>query len=180
MPDSSANGSNKDLDFIFLFAKSRAGLELELFPCCKGARSRRHAVDLLAEEKFRRRHRPHGRRRIGRQSGLDAGLVDIKVCAVTDVWSGLKFVIQVKNRPKAKPHLALGKRHAGSKRGIHSHAVHALAQPPRKYSGSGYELDRRGRDRAGWAVVRGRRFCARPLVRVGPRHSLAQVDQSSK
>jgi hypothetical protein len=29
--------------------------------------------------------------------------VDIKVCAVTDVWSGLKFVIPVKNRPKSKP-----------------------------------------------------------------------------
>jgi hypothetical protein len=35
-----------------------------------------------------------------RQTGLGAGLVDIKVCAVTDVWSGLKFVIPVKNRPK--------------------------------------------------------------------------------
>jgi hypothetical protein len=37
-----------------------------------------------------------------RQSGLDAGLVDVKVCAVTDVWSGLKFVIPIKNRPKGK------------------------------------------------------------------------------
>lgn len=35
-----------------------------------------------------------------RQHGLNAGLVDIKVCAVTDVWSGLKFVIPVKNRQK--------------------------------------------------------------------------------
>jgi hypothetical protein len=35
-----------------------------------------------------------------RQIGLRAGLVDVKVCAVTDVWSGLKFVIPVKNRPK--------------------------------------------------------------------------------
>lgn len=30
--------------------------------------------------------------------GLDAGLVDIKVCAVSEVWSGLKFVIRVKDR----------------------------------------------------------------------------------
>lgn len=30
--------------------------------------------------------------------GLDAGLVDVKVCAVTDVWSGLKFVRRVKDR----------------------------------------------------------------------------------
>ena len=31
--------------------------------------------------------------------GLDAGLVDVKVCAVTEVWSGLKFVRRVKDRP---------------------------------------------------------------------------------
>ena len=37
---------------------------------------------------------------IVRQIGLDAGLVDTKVCAVNDVWSGLKFVIRVKDRPK--------------------------------------------------------------------------------
>jgi hypothetical protein len=35
---------------------------------------------------------------IVRQIGLDAGLVDIKVCAVTEVWSGLKFVRRVKDR----------------------------------------------------------------------------------
>jgi hypothetical protein len=32
--------------------------------------------------------------------GLDAGLVDVKVCAVTEVWSGLKFVRRVKDRQK--------------------------------------------------------------------------------
>jgi hypothetical protein len=32
--------------------------------------------------------------------GLTAGLVDVKVCAVTDVWSGLKFVRRVKDRIK--------------------------------------------------------------------------------
>jgi len=30
--------------------------------------------------------------------GLSAGLVDVKVCAVTDVWSGLKFVRRLKDR----------------------------------------------------------------------------------
>ena len=34
-----------------------------------------------------------------RQIGLDVGLVDVKVCAVNEVWSGLKFVIRVKDRP---------------------------------------------------------------------------------
>ena len=33
-----------------------------------------------------------------RDIGLAAGLVDVKVCAVTEVWSGLKFVRRVKDR----------------------------------------------------------------------------------
>jgi hypothetical protein len=33
-----------------------------------------------------------------RETGLKNGLVDIKVCAVDEIWSGLKFVIPVKDR----------------------------------------------------------------------------------
>ena len=90
--------TNQDLDFIFLFAKSRAGLELELMPSAKALapagmlwiswpkKSSGVPTDLTED--------------VIRQRGLDAGLVDVKVCAVTDVWSGLKFVTPVKNRPK--------------------------------------------------------------------------------
>lgn len=90
--------TSKDLDFIFLFAKSRAGLEMELWPAAKALapagmlwiswpkKSSGVATDLTED--------------VVRQAGLGAGLVDVKVCAVTDVWSGLKFVIPVKNRPK--------------------------------------------------------------------------------
>jgi hypothetical protein len=93
--------AKQNLDFIFLFAKSRAALHLELMPAAKALapagmlwiswpkKSSGVATDLTED--------------IVRESGLDAGLVDIKVCAVTEVWSGLKFVIPVKNRPKAKP-----------------------------------------------------------------------------
>ncbi len=35
---------------------------------------------------------------IVRDIGLAAGLVDVKVCAVTEVWSGLKFVRRLKDR----------------------------------------------------------------------------------
>jgi len=35
-----------------------------------------------------------------RRVGLAEGLVDIKVCAVDETWSGLKFVIPVKARKK--------------------------------------------------------------------------------
>ncbi len=88
------------LDFVFLFAKTRAGSKLDLVPAARALapagmlwiswpkKSSGVASDL--DENF------------VRQSGLDAGLVDIKVCAVTEVWSGLKFVIPVKDRPKTK------------------------------------------------------------------------------
>ena len=35
---------------------------------------------------------------IVREIGLKNGLVDIKVCAVNEIWSGLKFVIPIKDR----------------------------------------------------------------------------------
>jgi hypothetical protein len=92
-----ASGS---LDFIFLSVKSRAALELDILSAARALapagmlwiswpkKSSGMASDLDEN--------------IVRQSGLDAGLVDIKVCAVTEIWSGLKFVIPVKNRPKAR------------------------------------------------------------------------------
>jgi len=33
-----------------------------------------------------------------RDYGLSTGLVDVKVCAIDETWSGLKFVIRVKDR----------------------------------------------------------------------------------
>ena len=35
---------------------------------------------------------------IVQQTGLKAGLVDVKICAVNEIWSGLKFVYRVKDR----------------------------------------------------------------------------------
>jgi len=92
------NIAAKDLDFIFLFAKSRAGLELELLPA---ARALAPAGMLWISWPKKSSGVPTDlTENVVRQSGLDAGLVDVKVCAVTEVWSGLKFVIPVKNRPK--------------------------------------------------------------------------------
>lgn len=36
-----------------------------------------------------------------RAVGLASGLVDNKVCAIDDTWSGLRFVLRVADRPKA-------------------------------------------------------------------------------
>jgi hypothetical protein len=33
-----------------------------------------------------------------REIGLGAGLVDVKICAVDDVWSGLKFMYRLRDR----------------------------------------------------------------------------------
>jgi len=83
-------------DFAMLFTKSRAELSKQfaklgkvLAPAgmlwaCWPKRSSGVATDLTEDEV--------------RNIGLDAGLVDVKVCAVTDVWSGLKFVRRVKDR----------------------------------------------------------------------------------
>src|SRR5437016_13427067 len=40
---------------------------------------------------------------IVRDIGLAAGLVDVKICAVDEVWSGLKFVFRLKDRIKVDP-----------------------------------------------------------------------------
>ena len=34
--------------------------------------------------------------------GLDAGLVDVKICAIDDTWSGLKFVYRLEDRASRK------------------------------------------------------------------------------
>lgn len=85
-----------NLDFAMMFTKSRAELAREFSQLAK----------LLA---------PAGILWVGwpkktsgvasdldgnvvREIGLAAGLVDVKVCAVTEVWSGLKFVRRVKDR----------------------------------------------------------------------------------
>jgi hypothetical protein len=35
-----------------------------------------------------------------RRIGLNGGMVDVKVCAIDETWSGLKFVYRLKDRPR--------------------------------------------------------------------------------
>jgi len=84
------------LDFAMLFVKSQAECKSGLMPVvkqlapagmvwvCWPKKSSGIATD-LNENDIRR-------------LGLAAGLVDIKVCAVDEIWSGLKFVIPVAKR----------------------------------------------------------------------------------
>jgi len=90
--------ARRPLDLVFLFAASRAVLERELVTA---ARALAPAGMLwIAWPKKSSGVSTDLDENIVRETGLGAGLVDIKVCAVTDVWSGLKFVIPVKDRPR--------------------------------------------------------------------------------
>lgn len=85
------------LDFVMVFTKSHAELTLEFSRLAKvlapagmlwvswPKKSSGVTTDLDAN--------------VVREIGLHAGLVDVKVCAVTEVWSGLKFVRRMKDRP---------------------------------------------------------------------------------
>ncbi|MFY9740664.1 MAG: DUF3052 family protein [Candidatus Sulfotelmatobacter sp.] len=88
------------IDFVMLFAKSQAQLSKQ-FVRLAGLlapagmlwvswpkKSSGVATDLTENEV--------------RAIGLSAGLVDVKVCAVTEIWSGLKFVRRVKDRKALK------------------------------------------------------------------------------
>lgn len=84
------------IDFAMIFAKSSADLTKEFKRIAKllapagmlwvswPKKSSQVATDLNEN--------------IVRDIGLAEGLVDVKVCAVTDVWSGLKFVRRLKDR----------------------------------------------------------------------------------
>jgi hypothetical protein len=50
-----------------------------------------------------------------REIGLANGLVDVKVCAVDEVWSGLKFVYRIKDRPQTRSLRADAKMPPGSR-----------------------------------------------------------------
>jgi hypothetical protein len=88
------------IHLVFLFVKSAADLERQVTPAANALApagmlwiswpKKASGVTTDLTETVVRAH------------GIAAGLVDVKVCAVTDVWSGLKFVIPVKNRSKEK------------------------------------------------------------------------------
>jgi hypothetical protein len=84
------------LNFVMLFTKSKAGL----------AREFKRISNLLAPDGMLWISWPKKSSGVAtditeniiRENGLAAGLVDVKVCAVTEIWSGLKFVRRLKDR----------------------------------------------------------------------------------
>lgn len=84
------------LDFAMLFVKTQAQLK-NLFPRFAGQLTAAGMLWISWPKKTSGVATDMNENDV-RRIGLEAGMVDVKVCAVNDVWSGLKFVIRVKDR----------------------------------------------------------------------------------
>jgi hypothetical protein len=84
------------LDFIHFFTRERAQLEQE-FPKLKAALTKNGTLWISWPKRASKVAADLDENMI-RDIGLANGLVDVKVTAVDEVWSGLKFVYRVKDR----------------------------------------------------------------------------------
>ena len=93
--------SGKPLDFVQLFVKSDNELKTRLSEYAK----RLNASGMLwvSWPKKSSGVTTNLSENIVRDIGLAAGLVDVKICAVDEVWSGLKFVFRLKDRARINP-----------------------------------------------------------------------------
>lgn len=91
-----AADSDTDIEFSHVFATGRAALAAGL----EAARARmaRDGMVWLSWPKKASGVPTELDGNVVRSLGLERGLVDVKVCAVDAVWSGLKFVIRVADR----------------------------------------------------------------------------------
>jgi len=100
LPEGVSTSAKKDADVVVFFTERLADLE-KSFPALASAlvengmiwigwpkKASGRATDLTED--------------VVRRVGLKHGLVDVKVCAIDDTWSGLKFVIRLKDRKAVK------------------------------------------------------------------------------
>ncbi|MBI4539754.1 MAG: DUF3052 domain-containing protein [Gemmatimonadetes bacterium] len=87
------------LDFVHLFVTATAELDRRLDQL--RAAIRPQGMIWISWPKKASRRATDLTEDVVRRLALMHGLVDVKVCAVDDVWSGLKLVIPVKDRPLA-------------------------------------------------------------------------------
>lgn len=84
------------MDFAMVFAKDQSGLKAEFLRLAKSLAPA--GMLWVAWPKKTSGVATDVNENDVRRIGLAAGLVDVKVCAVSEVWSGLKFVRRVKDR----------------------------------------------------------------------------------
>jgi hypothetical protein len=88
--------TGKPLDFILLFVDSANALNKD-FPKLK-AKLTRDGIFWVSWPKKSSGLETDLSFGVVQQIGLEIGLVDVKICAVNDIWSGLKFVYRLKDR----------------------------------------------------------------------------------
>src|SRR6202171_3329253 len=96
--------NSEQLDFAMIFVKSQADMK-EQFPAFARRLAPAGMLWVSWPKKASGVVTDIGENDV-MKTGLTAGLVDVKVCAVNEVWSGLKFVIRVKDRveiPRTRP-----------------------------------------------------------------------------
>ena len=91
---------NKPLPFIHAFFLNSKKLDLQ-FPALKKALQESGAL-WISWPKKAAKIETDLTDNVVREIGLRHGLVDIKVCAVDEVWSGLKFVYRLEERGKTE------------------------------------------------------------------------------
>jgi hypothetical protein len=84
------------LDVVVYFTEKRAALEKD-FPALAGKLPSDGMLWIAWPKKASGRPTDLTEN-VVREVGLACGLVDVKVCAIDDIWSGLKFVIRLKDR----------------------------------------------------------------------------------
>lgn len=83
-------------DFIQFFTKQKAELEKQ-FPRLKKS-LRQDGMVWISWPKKSSKVETALNENVVRDIGLKNGLVDVKVCAVDEIWSGLKFVYRLRDR----------------------------------------------------------------------------------
>ena len=84
------------VDYIQLFTKSNEELQTQ-FPILKGALAT-NGLFWISWPKKAAKVATDLDGNVVRDIGLRNGLVDVKVCAVDEIWSGLKFVYRLEDR----------------------------------------------------------------------------------
>ena len=90
------DSNKKKKNFIQLFSKTRTELESEIHGLLKELEP--DGMLWICWPKKASKVATELTRNVVRETGLKHGLVDIKVCAINNIWSGLKFVLPVKSR----------------------------------------------------------------------------------
>ncbi|HLA09739.1 MAG TPA: hypothetical protein VJ023_03920 [Pyrinomonadaceae bacterium] len=87
---------SRELDLVLLFCKTMKSMELQLPKAAKSIKP--NGMVWVAWPKKSSGFASDLSFNVVQKTGLKLGLVDVKICAINEVWSGLKFMYRVRDR----------------------------------------------------------------------------------